>query len=344
VTNPDSGFVLDLFSTNGPVLVQLPEHEGGLALREHTTWLRIRSDITGFVPPTLDPEDDELTGFVPPVFERDGLALLVNVRDHADLSGRSVGLFHARLTAEELDQLRAAIEGTPWAELPRPIGGDFNAPKLSLAYERGNVLIRRSFNARSSNFIEAITPVWRLIDRYLVRARKSPATTLELTVDAAARDDEDPSADPLALTLDLTLRVRGIGHAVVTDPRLPAREGDPPRLRVRIGELVSPNPHARPRGWVELDIPPPPAGAPSTRVLRPHARVRTSLSWVAPRPGRYLVEASWQDYRGPLESVPGQTPLMPLPAHGPSSLGSGPYPIRGAVFARREIELGSSEP
>lgn len=334
MSTPDSSFILDLFSNNGRRLLQLPKHDGGVALHEWTTWLRIRSDITGFVPPTINPDDDELTGFVPPVFEQDGLAVLTTLRNNADLSDQSIGLFHARLDPEELEQLRETVERTPWADLPRPAGGDFNAPKLALAYERGPVMIRRQFNALSGNFIAAIAPVWKLLDKYLVRARKSAASSLELQLEA------EPATDnPLEFELRLALRVRGIGHVVLTDPRLPAPEGEPPRLRVRIGEQDPSNPHARAQGWVELPIPPVPLDGPSTLVLRPHARIRLTLPWVAPRPGCYLIEATWQDYRGPLDPAPGQTPFMPLPARGPSSLGSGPYPIRGAVFASRQLDV-----
>lgn len=330
----DGGFILDLRSTNGSVAVTLPEAEDQLPIHEWSTWLRIRSDITGFVPPTYNPEDDELTGFVPPVFERDGLALLTTVRNNADLPG-SVGLFHARLTAEELDELRAAVEGTAWAQLPRPVGGDYNAPQLELAYERGGLMIRRGFNARSGNFIEAILPVLERLEGYIDRARKSPASSLELTIAA------EPGAEEEALerNLKLTLRVRGIGHVALTDPRVPPATGQAPRLRVRVGQLVSENPHARPQGRVELPIPPLPEGAAPSRVLRPHARLSVEIPWTAPGPGRYRVEASWQDYGGPLEAAPGQTPFMPLSATGASSLGSGPYPVRGALFAVHELEL-----
>jgi hypothetical protein len=59
------------------------------------------------------------------------------------------------------------------------------------------------------------------------------------------------------------------------------------------------------------------------------------LDW--PKPGRYLIQALWQDYLGPVEPVPGQTPFMPLPRTGPSQLGSGPSAIRGAMFATEFI-------
>jgi hypothetical protein len=94
-------FLLDLYSTSGRERLSLDKPDGGIALHEWTSWLRIRSDIVGFVPPTIG-ADDELTGFVPPAFEEDGLAVLAITRDSADLADRPIGLYHGRLDAEEL--------------------------------------------------------------------------------------------------------------------------------------------------------------------------------------------------------------------------------------------------
>jgi hypothetical protein len=327
-------FLLDLYSTSGRRLLQLAKPDGGIALHEWTSWLRIRSDITGFVPPTMG-VDDELTGFVPPAFEEDGLAVLAITRDSGDLAQRPIGLYHGRLDAEELEQVRRAVEQTPWPDLPRPVGGDFNAPNLAIHYESGAVLIRRGFNARSSNFIEAIAPLWALLEKILTRVNKSAAATLEAKLDSQTDAD-----DPLRQTFRLTLRNRGVGHVVLTDPRVPTHEGAPPRLLVRVGELTSANPHSPPHEWTSLSIPPPPEDDPRSLVLRPHGRFELSLPWVAAKPGTYLVRAAWQDYAGPIEAVPGQTPFMPVPAVGLSALGSGPYPIRGSVFTAKRIVLG----
>lgn len=327
-------FLLDLVSTSGRGLLPLPKPDGGIALHERTSWLRIRSDITGFVPPTIGP-NDELTGFVPPAFEEDGLAVLAITRDSGDLAERPIGLYHGRLDAEELEQVRRAVEQTPWPSLPKPVGGDFNAPSLRLHYESGELLIRRGFNARCSNFIEAIAPLWALLDKILTRVSKSAAATLE------AKLDHVPDAgDPLRQTLRLTLRNRGVGHVVLTDPRLPTHGGATPRLLVRVGELTSTNSHSPPHHWTLLPIPTPPEDAPRSLVLRPHGRFELSLPWVATKPGTYLVRATWDDYAGPIEAAPGQTPFMPVPARGLSALGSGPYPIRGCVFAAKRIVVG----
>jgi hypothetical protein len=329
-------FLLDLYSTSGRERLSLDKPDGGIALHEWTSWLRIRSDIVGFVPPTIG-ADDELTGFVPPAFEEDGLAVLAITRDSADLADRPIGLYHGRLDAEELEQVRRTVEQTPWPDLPRPVGGDFNAPNLAIHYERGSLLIRRGFNARCSNFIEAIAPLWALLDKILTRVNKSAAATLE-----AKLDNESDAADPLRQTLRVTLRNRGVGHVALTDPRVPTHDGVTPRLLVRVGELMSSNPHSPPHAWTLLPIPAPPQDAPRSLVLRPHGRFELSLPWVAEKPGSYLVRAAWNDYAGPLEAVRGQTPFMPVPAVGLSALGSGPYPVRGAVFAAKRIVVGQA--
>jgi hypothetical protein len=335
MSTSESAFVLDLTSTAGRLVSELPASEGSVALHEWSSWLRVRSDITGFVPPTINPADDELTGFVPPAFEDDGLALLTLVRGADSLDGAAIGLFHARLDAQELAQLQATVEGTPWLDLPRPVGGDFNAATISINYQRGSKLIRRSFNERNGNFIEAIAPLWLLLHKVADRANKVAASSLTLTLDAKG----DP-ADPLLLRLTLRLRARGIGHVVLTDPRLPTPAGAPARLRVGIGEQPIDNPLARPQNWFELPLPALEPGAPHTVVLRPNGMLEWTLEWRAPNAGHYLVRASWNDYGGPVEPTLGQTPFMPLPIRGPSSLGSGPYPIRGALFASRVLDLG----
>lgn len=324
MSETESAFLLELTSMAGAATGTLTPEDGNLTLREWTSWLRVRSDITGFVAPTINP-DDEYTGFVPPVFEKDGLALLSLVRGPDSLSGATIGLFHARLSAEELERLRATIEGTPWVSLPHPVGGDFSAPTITIKYQRGTKLIQRSFNAHSGNFIGAIAPLWELLHTIGDRANKSAANSLMLSLDTAIEPD-----DSLALRLTLRLRARGIGPVALTDPRLPDR------LRVAIGE----QPLAHPQTWVELPIPSPETGAAQTVVINPNRSLQWSLNWRAPKPGLYLIRASWRDYQGPIEPAPGQTPFMPLPTRGPSTLGSGPYPIRGALFATRVIDLG----
>lgn len=318
-----SSFRFDLRSTNG---------RRRATVHEWTTWLRVRTDVTGFVAPAGDPDDDDYTGFVPPVFEEDGLAVMVVTRPQQDLDGEPIGLFHGRLDRDQLERLRNAVEMTPWAELPRPIGGHVTAPDLEIRHERGNLLIQRRFNARSGNFLEAIEPLMNLLEDCVARVGRSEAATLSL--DVSAEPDE---REPRRRIVRVTLRNRGLGAIVLTDPRV-ARDGAP-RLEVRIAELTSPHADFEPRRWTTLPLPPLPDDAPRSRIIAANRRAVFELPWLAPKPGRYLIRVAWQDYDGPIEPVAGQTPFMPLPERGPSYLGSGPYPIRGANFASRRFTV-----
>ncbi|PRQ06206.1 hypothetical protein [Enhygromyxa salina] len=330
-------FILDLTATRGRPMDTLSPDEDQLELREWTTWLRIRSDVTGFVAPTIDPDSDDVTGFVPPAFEADGLVLLAMARSMDDRSGEAIGLFQARLELAELDALRRTIDTTPWLDLPRPAGGYYGAPTLRINYECGTKQISRGFSTASGNFLEAIAPLWRLLDKAMMRACKTAASTATLELELASEPD-----DPLAVSITLRLRARGLGHVVLSDPLLSVAPGQPPRLRVRVGELDAQCPDADPAIYFELPIPPRTEPESPALLLRPNARFELRLRWRAPKPGRYLIEASWQDYLGPAEPLPGQTPFMPLFRTGPSRLGSGPYPIRGAMFATEFITLDAS--
>ncbi|MFO7561324.1 MAG: hypothetical protein R6X02_01670 [Enhygromyxa sp.] len=327
-----SAFRFDLRSITGPRLASTTEDQAELAIHEWTTWLRVRSDVTGFVAPAGDPDDDDYTGFVPPIFEEDGLALLLVTRPQGDCEGEAIGLFHGRLEREPLERLRNAVEGTPWSELPRPIGGHNTAPTLELRHERDRLLIERSFNARSGNFLEAIAPLMTVVETTLDRVRKGEAATLRLRVEV-----EPDEHQPRRRTVRVTLLNRGLGAIALTDPRVP-RE-DRPRLEVRVAELRSPHPDVEPHQWTTLPLPPLPEHAPRSLTIAARRHFCVELPWTAPSPGRYLVRVKWEDYEGPIEPVDGQTPFMPLPERGPSYLGSGPYPLRGANLASRRFEV-----
>jgi hypothetical protein len=322
-------FQLDIFSTSGKPVATVPDHGGeAISLHEWTTWLRVRSDISGFVAPPANPDTDEdVTGWVPPAFEEDGLAVMVVARQFQDVAGKSIGLFHNRLDARELEQLSRAVELTPWAELPRPVGGDWSAAHILLRYSRGDLLIERRFNARSANFLEAIAPLWQLITQRMSMVRNRPAGTLEIAV----RREGD--------SLHLVLENNGLDAIVLTDPRVPS---ELPRLQVKVRPTEPPLDDEPPFDRL-VPIPALPASEPSTLVLRPKRRFELSLPWQESRPGKYIVRATWRDYGGPIQTVAHQLPFMPLPQTGPSLLGSGPYPIRGAVFASRMIEIADEK-
>ena len=92
-----SSFRFDLRSTNG---------RRRATVHEWTTWLRVRTDVTGFVAPAGDPDDDDYTGFVPPVFEEDGLAVMVVTRPQQDLDGED----YEEISSDEVDRVVAELE------------------------------------------------------------------------------------------------------------------------------------------------------------------------------------------------------------------------------------------
>jgi hypothetical protein len=319
-------FLLDLRSINGDRITSVDDGDGGeSALYEWTTWLRIRSDVSGFVAPAVD-EDDEFTGFVPPVFEDDGIAVLIHARDQVDMSDKAVGLHHVRLELAELQAIRKAVASIDWPRLPRPIGGDYSSPTIQLRYASGRSLIERSFSAGSGNFLEAISPLWKLLDKLLSRAMSGPSGTVEPILEAV-RDDHDPRH----FKLRVGLRNRSIGPVALNDPRLPT-DSDSPRLSIQTSDS--------PYEWTTLELPPLPEDAPRSLLLAPRKRWEIELPFMIPKPGRYEVRMRWRDYGGPIDPLPGQVPFMPVPSTGRSFVGSGPYPVRGSCRSALRFEVG----
>jgi|SRR5690606_30902580 len=335
-------FRLDFRSTNGRLAGPLQDADGGGDLFEYTTWLRVRSDVPGYVAPAAAPGDDDVTGFVPPVFMTDGLAVMTVARSHDDCGGKSIGMFRHGVGAEELEQLRRLVELTPWSELPRPVGGQFTAPQLELSYSSGEMMIQRKYNATCGEFRAAIRPLENALDELASRLMAHPISVLGLEGSAAPEPAEPEGSDHW--TIHMKLRNRGMLPIVFTDPRIPQGAADPhvldnqPRFELRIGEIES-NAGVPPSEWTVLPLPPVPADAPQSRVLAGGSCLELSVPWTAPRPGKFLLAATWQDYGGPIEAVAGQLPFMPLPESGSSALVGGPYPVRGATFANHVIEV-----
>lgn len=321
-------FQLDLWSRGGAPLHTIAASEGeNTRLHEWMTHLRVRSDVVGFVAPSLT-EEDEFTGFVPPAFEDDGIAVVVHLRDQGDFGGATIGLHHARLEVPELEALRSAVTSITWASLPQPRGGDFNAQHFTLRYGCGRTLIERAFNAKSSNFIEAIAPLWRLLGKTAARCMRSPTGTLTPSLEHVV-DEHDPGR----CKFRVTLRNAGIGPIAITDPRVPSQAAQP-RFAVQVGPCIPERDDLAPFEWTDLELPPLPEGAPRARVLVSRQRMQYELPWRAPKPGKYEVRMRWYDYEGPIEPVPGVIPFMPVPRKGRAFIGAGPYPVRGTCSAR----------
>jgi hypothetical protein len=334
-------FQLDLISTHGLELASAAQIGDCFGVHEWTSWLRIRSEVSGYVPSVAAPDDDDATSFVPPVFERDGLAVLVVTRSFEDLTGATVGLFYMRLDTNTLAEIRKTVEQTPWVDLPRPIGGSYTAPNIRLHYANRaspGFVVQRAFNGACGNFIEAINPLWRLLATHSDRVFTNASATLRMSLSA-----NPTPADPNTWQLTLTLRNLGRDAVVLTDPRVPSPDGAAPRLDLQFGD--DPGDPTWPMvRTTPIPAPSLPADAPDIVTLAHRQRLEIEIPWQPPRPGNYRILATWQDYRGPLEAAPGQIPFMPLPQSGPPYFGSGPYPIRGALFSRVDVEVPAPAP
>ncbi len=324
-------FRLDYRAVRGAVV---NDHE---QLHEWNHWLRIRSDISGFIAPAEVPRDDDMTGYVPPAFEQDGLAVEVRTRSVDDLD-EPVGLFHTRLDFRELTEIRDAIESIDWAALPKPVGGDIRAFHVEFEYVREGLTIQRGWNARSWDFIKAIKPVDDILEQLARKLRARPAAALALSV----AHEPDPK-DPRHHVLRMTLTNVGTGSAIITDPRVSWPERTPaprpwdrswralPRASWELLRLL-PDGYRESEGEL-VQAPLAPEGTPTTMILRPKQRFEMSMDWHAPEPGNYVLHGRWMDYEGPLKMALDQQPIMPLPLTGPASDGRGVYPIHGAAFA-----------
>jgi hypothetical protein len=332
-------FVLDLRAHSGVPTVDVEDGDGAtLTLHEATSWLRIRSDVSGFVAPMISAEDDEVTGFVPPAFEQDGIAALVHLREHGDMPGGTIGLFHGRLDPDELEAVRAAVLGIEWPRLPRPRGGDVDGPHLRLRYASGSVLINRAFNAKDGDFREAIAPLWTLLDQRLTRTRKSASGTLEPVLEVLS-DDRAPQQRGFRFSL----RNRSIGPVALTDPLITPASGSP-RLELLVGECLDERDWISPLRWTALELPAPEPQAPRSIMIGSRRRWSVTVPWLAANPGQYEVRARWLDYGGPLDPLPGQTPFMPVPSKGLAFVGSGPYPVRGSCWTSARFDVRADGP
>lgn len=318
-----------------------------VSFHEAMDWTRVRSDVSGFIAPSTAPVDDDVTGFVPPVFENDALAVQVVTRSYDKSPNEVIGLYSCRVEHQELDELRRAIEGTPWSLLPRPTGGEYLEPTLVFRYSRSDVLIEREFKPGCYDFIESIKPIWEQL--MSVERKLKPLATLEIHARAERQSDDSPRYN-----LHVTLENRGTRPVVFTDPRIPfddhrafvlanprVAEGElaaslrtKSRLMVEVSQAEE---RFSERSAIDVPLPPLPKDAPRTVVLCGGGKFELEIPWVASATGPYWLRARWFDFDGPIEPAEGQLPFMPIPEQGPCLLGSGPYAIRGTVFTELPV-------
>lgn len=349
----DQRFLLDLTGYTFPSEGKL-HIEDGLTIPFYASylWTRIRSDISGFIPPSAAPDDGDVTGFVPPMFEQDALAVRVKMRSYSNNQDDVIGLYACRVSSRELQDLWGAIENMPWSLLAPPTGGHYTDTTYEIRYSRGDVLIESSFMSGSWEFIDDIEPVWGPLLKIGQRLR--PLATLEIHVKI-----EPTHEDPTRFNLHIALENRGTQPVVFTDPRIPFGDehafvlSDPKfvegelaaslQTKSRVMVEVSPSNN----GWfmdtraMFVPLPALPEDAPRTLVLRGGDKFDLELPWVPPAPGVYVMRARWFDYDGPIEPAKGQLPFMPIPEQGECLIGGGPYPVRGTVFTTVEFEVPS---
>jgi hypothetical protein len=248
-------------------------------------------------------------------------AALVHKRHGGDLVGRPVGLFGGTLSEAEVAGLRAAIEGTRWAALPRPSAGDPLASMLFVDYAIGPRMIQRRFNARDRPMMEAIAPLMRAIEQLGHVLLAQPQRTLEVEALWSGHH------------FQIVLRNRGAGAVMIADPRQPA--GRPGATRATVGvAFVPPNPegwYAPPPALQPLPLVPA-AGEGTPVVLAPGQALQLeSAPWTPPGPGEYLAQAEWQDYAGPGVDPRSIMPALPDPRE--VTLDGRPYALTGAAFS-----------
>jgi hypothetical protein len=268
--------------------------EGTFAIREWTSWLRVRSD------------------------ER--VAELILTRHNGDLVDRPVGRFRRSLDDAALIELQQAIEATKWDALPEPLIGDPTANMLEIDYVAGERTIRREFSASAHEFLAAIGPLMEKLHANMSAPLDQPLAAL--AVSASVTRGKGTA---------LTMKLRNVGSEpiVITDPRVPSTGDVGPRAQLLVAQAVS---GYQMPSWSAVDLPALPAGQPEVQVLAAGGELVIDVMWKPTLKGSCLLQAVWQDYAGPIKPVPDQLPFMPLAESGPS-VATGPYPVRGAAFS-----------
>jgi hypothetical protein len=290
---------LDFRVRGGMVMASVAEAGGArVEIHEWMTWLRVRADL--------------------------GLAMMVLGRHNGDLQGRPVGLFAVKLRADELTALRELVESTKWAQLPPPTGGDVTASNLEIDYARGDLLIRREFNARSREFIAAIGTLLEALNQKCGAMLERPANALTVVVTAT------PDAGEAGLVqLSFELHNIGTGPVALVDPRVPAPNGQP-RARFM---LTANSQDGRPPMWTPIALPPLPEGQPELLTLAAGAKLIVPMQWRATQAGAFYMRGDWLDYDGPVPSAE-HASVMPLPVDlADGYTAHGPYSVRGAAFS-----------
>ena len=303
----EEAFWLDFQVQGGEVIAHVLDHGGhDRELHIWETWLRVRSD------------------------ER--AAKLVLTRHNGDLVDRPIGLFELALDAQQVAQLRSAIESAAWQTTPPNDRGDVTASQLTLDYRRGSLLLHRRFNARNREFMAAVWPALEAINHLTTALLSHPAAALQVSISSIHPLDDRGRYD-----LRMVMANPGPHPIVVEDPRAVFGDADvePSRGYVLIATAPPENAGAMtvPPQWSKVALASIPASGNDRLVIPGRGQVEFNAPWHAPAAGHYLVQAVWSDYGGPLVGDPSDLPIMPLPGDNEGPITGVIYPVRGATFS-----------
>ena len=244
-----------------------------------------------------------------------GKAIMLLNRHNGDLA-RPVGLFAATLPKTDALALATAVDSIKWSSLPAATGSDISAAGLSIEYVEGAKIIRRSFNARNGDILNAVTPIMDLLDKFdpLFQPKRAIEVGIERT-DAGFK---------------LIIRNVGSGAIMIADPRLPGTGHErPTRGLIKVADAPE-NVDTMSLHWDEVRLKPI-GDSPHSITLAPGKTYTVeSVPWTPPHRSTYSAEASWIDYAGPEVDEKLVMPMIPEPEHADDSR---PYAIRGAAFS-----------
>lgn len=252
---------------------------------------------------------------------RTGQGLMLLNRHNGDLLGQPVGIFTHTFNPERMTDIVSAFESTKWADLPQPTKGDVNAPMLSVDYGRGTLIIQRSFNARSLEFIRSIPAVMKQVDDLATALVTKPARAVICSVER--------STDGFSLVITNV----GTGPVVLADPR-PADETEATgrgQVKVAIEVPEVPGSFAMPPIWQTIPLALRGDSAASVTLAPGQSHKVPTVPWQpTASEGTYVAQAIWTDYAGPAVDHAKHLPLIPDPTAMDAAK---PYIIRGAAFS-----------
>lgn len=249
-----------------------------------------------------------------------GRATMVLNRHNGDLIGKPVGLFGTQLTPSQTLDIASAIEGTKWAELPQPAKGDINAPMLAIDYAHGLRIIQRSFNARNLEFIRSIEPVMSRVDELGSTLLTKPQRALDIALQRTSGG------------FKVVFRNVGTGPIIVADPRRAAGAPGADRVVVNVAEEIeqTPGAFALPPVWKPVALQPLGSAPASVTIAPGRAHEVETVAWAPPASGgKFVAQAIWTDYVGPVVDPSSVMPMVPDPQENDER----PYVVRGAAFS-----------